>query len=77
MPTPPCPKCGALRPRPACVLCGADLAAAAEPTDGRVDQLLGALDAAAREVDRYEYGLPLYRRPDPLRQIVRDWLAGA
>jgi hypothetical protein len=42
-----------------------------------IDELLNKLDAYARGVDEYEYGLPIYHdseHNDALRKIVNDWL---
>lgn len=42
----------------------------------KVDELLVALDHIARDVDFYEYGLPLFDEGDKarLQKAVLDWL---
>lgn len=45
-----------------------------------IGDLLGELDSIARDVDNYDYGLPLYNEEQHGRErmitAVREWLAG-
>lgn len=46
--------------------------------DAKVDELLNAIDKAARDENSYEYGLPLWNEGNKeiLRKIVLKWIAG-
>jgi hypothetical protein len=46
--------------------------------DEKVDELLTAIDKAARDESTYEYGLPLWSdgSKEILRKIVIKWIAG-
>ena len=46
------------------------------PTDERIDDLIDSLDDIARDVDHYEFGLPMVSHMEQMRAVVRVWLEG-